>query len=85
MWQANICLNQKDTALDFTVPTGGADLRSLAPQPGSAMGGLNQVCVWTKSNTNLKPNRNISKIPFHSSQSDCISYSSEKLQKVNHT
>ena len=29
----------KDTALDFTVPTGGADLRFLALQPGSAMGG----------------------------------------------
>ena len=29
----------KDTALDFTVRTGGADLRFLALQPGSAMGG----------------------------------------------
>ena len=29
----------KDTALDFTVCTGGADLRFLALQPGSAMGG----------------------------------------------
>ena len=29
----------KDTALDSTVPTGGADLRFLALQPGSAMGG----------------------------------------------
>ena len=27
------------TALDFTVPTGRADLRLLALQPGSAMGG----------------------------------------------
>ena len=30
----------KSTALGFTVPTGGADLRFLALQPGSAMGGL---------------------------------------------
>ena len=29
----------KDTALDFTVHTGGADLRFLTLQPGSAMGG----------------------------------------------
>ena len=29
-----------NTALNFTVPTGGADLRFLALQPGSAMGGL---------------------------------------------
>ena len=29
----------KDTALDLTVLTGGADLRFLALQPGSAMGG----------------------------------------------
>ena len=28
----------KDTALDLTVLTGGADLRFLALQPGSAMG-----------------------------------------------
>ena len=32
----------KDTALDFTVLTGGADLRFLALQPGSAMGGWGQ-------------------------------------------
>ena len=29
----------KDMTLDLTVPTGGADLRFLALQPGSAMGG----------------------------------------------
>ena len=29
---------KKGTALDFTVPTGGADLRFLALQPGIAMG-----------------------------------------------
>ena len=29
----------KDTALDFTVRTGGADRRFLALQPGSTMGG----------------------------------------------
>ena len=29
----------KDTVLDFTVRTGGADLRFLALQPGSVMGG----------------------------------------------
>ena len=29
----------KDTALDFKVPTGGADLRFLVLQPGSAIGG----------------------------------------------
>ena len=28
-------LKKKDTALDFTVRTGGADLRFLALQPGS--------------------------------------------------
>ena len=30
---------KKDTALDFKVRTGGADLRFLALQPGRAMGG----------------------------------------------
>ena len=29
----------KDTALDFTVPTGSADLHFSALQPGSTMGG----------------------------------------------
>ena len=39
----------KDTALDFTVPTGGPDLRFLALQPGSAMGGwgLTILCFLT--------------------------------------
>ena len=32
-------IKKKDTVLDFTVPTSGADLRFLALQPGSAMGG----------------------------------------------
>ena len=32
-------LKVKDTALDFTVRTSGADLRFLALQPGIAMGG----------------------------------------------
>ena len=32
----------KNSALDFTVPTGGADLRFSALQPGSAMGGGDQ-------------------------------------------
>ena len=29
----------KESTLDFTAPTCGADLRSLALQPGSAVGG----------------------------------------------
>ena len=32
-------VNDKESALDFTAPTGGADLRSLALQPGSTVGG----------------------------------------------
>ena len=45
LWQKNtkfhIFVDKKinNMALDFTVPTGGADLRSLALQPGSVMGG----------------------------------------------
>ena len=35
----------KDTALDFTVPTGGADLRFLALQPGSAMRGWGPAII----------------------------------------
>ena len=31
---------EKDTAMDFAVPTGGVDLRFIVHQPGSAMGSL---------------------------------------------
>ena len=36
----------KDTALDFAVPTGGADLRFLALQPGSAISYLFSHCFF---------------------------------------
>ena len=55
----------KDTALDFTVRTGGADLRFLALQPGSAMGGWGQAILLGLSfrlNNPLLSTRNNQKI-----------------------
>ena len=40
----------KDLALDFTVRTGGADLRFLALQPGSAMGGRGPAILCFRPN-----------------------------------
>ena len=45
------CEKIKNTALDLTVPTGDADLRFLALQPGSAMGG------WEKNSIENNVNR----------------------------
>ena len=53
----------KDTALDFTVPTGGADLRFLALQPGSAMGGGGQPsCDF--AHPSCLPSPDFSRYPF---------------------
>ena len=53
----------KDTALDFTVHTGGADLRFLALQPGSAMGGWGPAILCFRTPF-LLPSPDFSRYPF---------------------
>ena len=57
-------VNVKDTALDFTVPTGGADLRFLALQPGSAMGGVGGQPSCACAHPSCLPSPDFSRYPF---------------------
>ena len=54
----------KDTALDFTVRTGGADLRFLALQPGSAMGGWGPAILCFSPHPSCLPSPDFSRYPF---------------------
>ena len=54
-----------DTALDFTVPTGGADFRFLGLEPGSAMeGGPGDQPSCAFAHPSCLPSPNFPKYPF---------------------